>query len=135
MSRLTFLAIAAFCAFLTGCSKPSISLYPDDHLTDKEIGKGVWATLALSTPPLNNIIFGPCSDEFDMPVSRRANCDLYYKVRGRPSPWAETEAAAKVYGYAPTELYCRRTIGTAECVPLSGQARAPVLLAPNMGAN
>lgn len=91
--------------------------------------------MALATPPLNNIIFGPCENEFGMPDSRRANCELYYKARRQTSPWQQTAARAQAMSYGPGELQCWRTIGSAECTALAGPARAVNMIAPNMGGN
>jgi hypothetical protein len=97
----------------------------------------VWFVLptALSTPPVSNILYGPCTAEFDMPESRRANCDLYHRVRGRSTPWAETAARAQTMAYGPGELQCWRTLGTSECIAIAGPPRPVNMVAPNMGAN
>ena len=122
---------------LAACSDlPTISIFPDRGITTLEKARLGVGTLALSTPPLNQMVFGPCTDEFGMPESRRANCDIYYWVRNRNSPWVEAAAAERANSYPQEALQCQRTLGgVVECAPLSGRAHAPRLLAPNMGAN
>lgn len=91
--------------------------------------------LAVTTPPLKQVLFGPCNDEFGMPEARRESCDLYYKVRMRSSPWGEATARAQAMNYGPGELQCWRTLGTAECVAIGGPPRTVNMIGPNMGAN
>lgn len=90
----------------------------------------------MSTPPYNTLLFGPCKDEFALPDSRRGTCDLYYKIRGRPAPWAETETNAVVREYPSADLFCQRTLGgSPECYALRGDIRPPQLNGPLMGSD
>ena len=131
--RKNFVAIAACAVVLVaGCSSTNEVYTYSGRVT---LGN---AALLASVPPLNNILFGPCKDEFGMPDSRRGNCELYYRVRGEHAPWVERTQAADAAAYQPSELRCWRTLGkVAECEPVSGQVRTPPRLAApnNMGAD
>jgi hypothetical protein len=135
MTRLATLSLVGL--LLVGCSNlPSITIFPDQDFSTLQKGRLAFGTLALATPPLNQVVFGPCTEEFGMPESRRGSCDLYYSIRNRNSPWVEAAAAERANSYPQEALQCQRTLGgVAECVPLSGRAHAPRLLAPNMGSN
>jgi len=92
-----------------------------------------WTAFHLSTPPANTIIFGPCREEFGMPDTRQANCDLHYRLWGQVSPWEERRAMMAATAYQPGELTCWRTLGKlAECGVVSGPPHvAPRIVAPN----
>ncbi len=92
----------------------------------------IYVSTATTTPPLNTIVFGPCGDEFSMPDSRRGNCDLYYALRRKESPWAQREAAVRAAAYQPGELRCWRTLGgKAECEAVGPLRTPPALVSPN----
>lgn len=91
--------------------------------------------VALATPPINNVLVGPCTDEFAVPDSRRTNCNLHHKVRSQTAPWNETTARAQAMSYGPGELQCWRTLGTSECAVIAGPPRSVYIVGPNMGAN
>lgn len=110
-----------------------------DRLSDYSDKSGHSASfvvpVALATPPLNNILVGPCTDEFAVPDGRKTNCNLHHKVRGQTSPWNETTARAQAMSYGPGELQCWRTLGTSECAVIAGPPRSVYIVGPNMGAN
>ena len=91
------------------------------------------AGLALATPPVNTIVFGPCQEEFGMPDSRRADCNLYYWIRGEDPPWVAREKYYAATAYRPGELQCTRTRGEiVECSVVSGAPKnPPYIVAPN----
>ena len=88
---------------------------------------------ALTMPPLNTILFGPCPEEFGMPESRRANCELHYKLWGGEAPWVVRKNYYAATAYQPGELECTRTRGdVAECSVVSGPPhQPPYIAAPN----
>ena len=91
------------------------------------------AALGLATPPLNTIVTGPCQEEFGMPDSRRANCNLYYWIRGEDSPWEAREKYYAATTYLPGELQCTRTRGKiVDCTVVDGPPKKPpYIVAPN----
>jgi hypothetical protein len=132
--RKSFGACCALLALLTGCL-PSGSDFHTEHTS----GATVFyvAGLALTTPPVNTIVFGPCREEFGMPDSRRANCELRAliasPVTGHRTPWEERAKFYAATDYQPGELTCWRTLGKiAECAVVTGPPRrAPYLVQPN----
>ncbi len=125
---------SACCALLllvAACSEPP------DHITANLGRNGTaalyWAAFHLSTPPLNTIVFGPCDEEFGMPDTRKANCELHYRLYGQVSPWEQRRAVMAATAYQPGELACWRTRGEiAECAVVSGPPHlAPRIVAPN----
>src|SRR6185437_7683037 len=103
---------------LTGCQSP--------------VGVGA-AFLGPTTPPLNTILFGPCEEEFGMDPSRRANCEIHYKLWGGEAPWVTREKYFAATAYQPGELQCTRTRGdVVECAVVSGPPKQPpYIVAPN----
>jgi hypothetical protein len=134
--KLTLSPLLLGLGLLANCSSvPSADFWPSGVAQHNGM-RYTLIGIAISTPPANNIIFGPCNDEFGMPDSRRENCNVYYFIRGRESPWAQKAAAAQANAYPPQNLYCQRTVGgLAECMVIRGAAHAPLMMAPNMGSN
>lgn len=93
------------------------------------------APLALTTPPVNQILLGPCEPEFAVPDGRRANCNIHHKLYGTIPPWREAQIRAQMMAYGPGELQCWKTLGVAECIVVAGPARPVNTIAPNMGSN
>lgn len=130
--RKSLWACCALLALLTACDLP--------HGTDfgKHGPAGLYiGALALTTPPVNTVVFGPCREEFGMPDSRRANCELHHlllsPVTGHLAPWEERRAMMAATAYQPGELACWRTLGKiAECAVVTGPPKiAPYIVAPN----
>jgi hypothetical protein len=132
-------SLAACCALLavllTGCNW---TLNATEQLGRYGPAQLYVGALALSTPPVNTIVFGPCREEFGMPDSRRANCELHYRlvspVTGQPeAPWEQRAKAYAATAYQPGELTCWRTLGQiSECAVVNGPPRvAPYIAAPN----
>jgi hypothetical protein len=90
---------------------------------------------ALTMPPFNTVLFGPCEEEFGMPDSRRANCEWHYKLFGfgKEAPWVERQKYYAATAYQPGELSCTRTRGElVDCSVVSGEPhRPPYVAAPN----
>jgi hypothetical protein len=88
---------------------------------------------ALTMPPLNTILFGPCEEEFGMPESRKADCELHYKLWGGEAPWIARQKYFAATAYQPGELTCTRTLGkVAECSVVTGPPhQPPYVVAPN----
>lgn len=120
MTMRSWLACCGMLALLTGCGHSWSNPAP------------YAAGLALATPPLNTIIFG-CDEEFGMPDSRRANCELHYHLTGRLAPWEEREKYYAATAYRPGELQCTRTRGAlVECAVVTGPPKQPpYIVAPN----
>ncbi len=117
MTTRTLVACCALLALLPGCDS---------------IGLVYGGGLAVTTPPVNTVLFG-CDEEYGMPDSRRHNCELHYHLTGRDAPW---EARAKYYAateYQPGELQCTRTRGeVVDCSVVTGPPkRPPYIVAPN----
>lgn len=103
---------------------------------DKPYGSAWFVVpVAFATPPVNNVLVGPCTAEFAVPDGRRTNCNVHHFVRGQTAPWNESAARAQAMGYGPGELQCWRTLGTSECVVIAGPPRTVNMVGPNMGAN
>jgi hypothetical protein len=96
-----------------------------------------WMLLTAAVPPYNTLAFGTCEEEFGMPDYRRANCELYYRLRGTTAPWQQRQAAAQQATYAAGELRCGRTLGgVSECEPVGAVRKPPSLALPNnLGAD
>jgi hypothetical protein len=127
------LAACGAVASLTACSSGFV---PDPHFEYQLSSMGPTpyvAALALATPPANQIVFGPCNEEFGMPDSRSANCKLYYRIRRQTSPWEQRKAEFAAAAYKPGELTCWRTLGEiSECAVVSGPPkRPPAIVSPN----
>ncbi len=88
---------------------------------------------ALTMPPINTILFGPCNEEFGMPASRKADCELHYKLWGGEAPWVTRQKYFAATAYQPGELQCTQTRGqVAECAVVSGPPhQPPYIAAPN----
>ena len=93
----------------------------------------IYGGLALTTPPLNTILFGPCEEEFGMDPSRKANCELHHKLMGGEAPWVTRQKYFAATAYQPGELQCTQTRGqVAECAVVSGPPhQPPYIAAPN----
>jgi hypothetical protein len=118
MPMKTLLAGCGLLFLLSGCNNP--------------IAVGA-AVLVPTTPPVNTVLTGPCKEEFGMPDSRRANCELYYWIRGEDAPWVARQKYYAATAYQPGELECTRTRGEiAECSVVSGPPhQPPYIVAPN----
>ena len=135
----SLLGWCAMCALLGACSTPPGNpIHNFEHNVTKQTPVFYVAALALMTPPLNTMVFGPCEDEFGMPDGRRTNCNIYYYfVRHEAPPWEQRKFDYATAAYKPGELQCWRTRGNvAECSVVSGPPHmAPSIVAPNnMGA-
>lgn len=121
MTTRSLLACCGMLALLSGCG------HAGENPAPYAVG------LAIATPPLNTIIFGPCREEFGMPDSRRADCELYYRVRGEDAPWVAREKYYAATAYRPGELQCTRTRGEiVDCAVVTGPPhRPPYIVAPN----
>lgn len=122
MTTKSLLACCGLLALLTGCGGGAVMHGPAPYA----------AGLAVATPPLNTILFG-CGEEFGMPDSRRADCELHYHLTGRLAPWEERERYYAATAYQPGELQCTRTRGeVVDCAVVSGPPhRPPYIVAPN----
>jgi len=88
---------------------------------------------ALTMPPINTVLLGPCREEFGMPDSRKADCELHYKLLGEEAPWVERQKYFAATAYQPGELQCTRTRGeVVDCSVVSGPPhQPPYIVAPN----
>lgn len=126
-ARSLLLACCCLLPLLAGCGPSATSF------TTVYVGGG-----ALAMPPLNTILFGPCHEEFGMDDARKANCELYYRVRGEEAPWVARQKYLDATAYQPGELSCTRTRGKiVECSVVSGPPHSPpYIVAPNnLGTN
>lgn len=123
MTTKSLLACCGMLALLTGCGGGALMHGPAPYA----------AGLAVATPPLNTILFGSCEEEFGMPASRRADCELHYHLTGRLAPWEEREKYYAATTYQPGELQCTRTRGElVDCSVVSGPPhQPPYVVAPN----
>jgi hypothetical protein len=116
-------------AALAGCSTGGepLPLY-----VEHQLGYAPWLAVVAATPPVNQMLFGPCKEEFGMPDSKRDQCNFYYRVVERkPAPWNQREADAQAAIYAPGELRCWRTLGSvAECEVVGPLRKPSQLVAP-----
>lgn len=121
MTTKSLLAGCGLLALLTGCT------------AEHSIGAVYGGGLAVTTPPLNTILFGSCEEEFGMPTSRRANCELHYHLLGEDAPWEAREKYFAATAYQPGELQCTRTRGEiVDCAVVSGPPhQPPYVVAPN----
>ncbi|HTY68640.1 MAG TPA: hypothetical protein VMH36_18450 [Alphaproteobacteria bacterium] len=118
MPTKPLLACCGLLFLLSGCNNPVA------------VGAGF---LAPTTPPLNTIVFGPCEEEFAMDPSRKANCELHYRLWGGEAPWVTRQKYFAATAYQPGELQCTQTRGqVAECAVVSGPPhQPPYIAAPN----
>ena len=110
MSRIALTVAVA--ALLTGCAdlNEQIGKLGHDKRPNSTSASGsVVVPLLLATPPLNNIVFGPCTNELAMDDRKRSDCNLHHKIRGTTPPWEQAAAEARLMSYQPGELQCART--------------------------
>lgn len=128
MTAKSLFAGCCLLLLLTGCSKGG----------GPSFGAAYGGGLALTTPPVNTILFGPCNEEFGMPDSRKADCELHYHLLGQDAPWEARAKYLDATAYQPGELSCTRTRGKiVDCVVVSGPPHSPPYIAApnNLGAN
>ncbi len=132
-------ALAMMLGLLVGCADLNERIAKVTH--DKSPNTfsstgGPFIGLILATPPVNTIVFAPCTDEIAMDDFKRPLCDLNHKMRGSTTPWERRAAEARLMSYQPGELQCARTLGgITDCRVISGMPRPAILVAPNMDSN
>lgn len=128
MNTKVLLACCGLAPFLAACDFNATDTFGKHGPAGFYVG-----ALALSTPPVNTVLFGPCTEEFGMPDSRRANCNTYYWLHMAQSPWDERKAAYDAAAYQPGELQCSRTRGEiVDCMVITGPPHLPPrIAAPN----